>query len=170
VLQEQSTLPVKNGRRRHESVRPFDEAIRASRGICMLAPDLLERVATVDVAALCDANKDIRVMDPSLRPVTSFRQMVGRARTVRCRDDFLTVIQALCDSEPGEVLVVDGGGGTRALPGELFATEAVRRKLAGIVIDGACRDTAKLSTLHLPLSWLRPLRQLGSSSGVSVVS
>jgi regulator of RNase E activity RraA len=82
---------------------------------------------------------------------TSFRQMVGRAHTVRFRDDFLTVIQALCDAEHGKVLVVDGGGGTRALAGELFATEAVRRKLAGIVIDGACRDTAKLTALHLPL-------------------
>jgi regulator of RNase E activity RraA len=97
-------------------------------------------------------------MDPGLRPMTSFRQMVGRARTVRCRDDFLTVIQALADSEAGEVLVVDGGGGTRALAGELFATEAARRKLAGIVIDGACRDTLKLATLPLPfyVRWVCP--------------
>jgi len=106
----------------------------------MLAPDILQRVAAIDAAALCDADKNIRVMDPVLRPVTSFRQMAGRARTVRCRDDFLTVIRALHDSEPGEVLVIDGGGGTRALAGELFATEAARRKLAGIVIDGACPD------------------------------
>jgi RraA family protein len=117
----------------------------------MLAADLLARVASIDAAALCDADKDIRVMDAGLRPVTSFRQMVGRARTVRCRDDFLTVIRALHDSEPGEVLIVDGGGGTRALAGELFATEAARRKLAGIVIDGACRDTLKLATLQLPV-------------------
>jgi 4-hydroxy-4-methyl-2-oxoglutarate aldolase len=124
----------------------------------MLAADLLARVAAIDAAALCDADKDIRVMDAGLRPVTAFRQMVGRARTVRCRDDFLTVIQALDDSEPGEVLVVDGGGGTRALAGELFATEAARRKLAGIVIDGACRDTLKLAALQFPLyaRWVCP--------------
>jgi len=108
----------------------------------MLAPDLLDRVAALDAVALCDAGKDIRVMDVGLRPVTSFRQMVGHPRTVRCRDDILTVIKALQESETG-------GGGTRALAGELFATEAARRKLAGIVIDGACRDTLKLATLHL---------------------
>jgi regulator of RNase E activity RraA len=84
--------------------------------------------------------------------------MVGRARTVRCRDDFLTVIKALDESEPGDVLVVDGAGGSRALAGELFATEAGRRKLAGIVIDGACRDTPKLATLQLPVyaRWVCP--------------
>jgi regulator of RNase E activity RraA len=56
------------------------------------------------------------------------------------------------------VLVVDGGGGTRALAGELFATEAVRRGLAGLVIDGACRDTSKLATLGFPFyaRWVCP--------------
>ena len=124
----------------------------------MLASDIFNRVAALDAAALCDADKNIRVMDVGLRPVTAFRQMVGRARTVRCRDDFLTVIKALEESEPGEVLVIDGGGGTRALAGELFATEAARRKLAGIVIDGACRDTPKLATLQFPMyaRWVCP--------------
>jgi RraA family protein len=124
----------------------------------MLAPDILDRVAAIDTAALCDADKDLRVMGPGLRPVTSFRQMVGHARTVRCRDDILMVVRALRDSEPGEVLVVDGSGGGRALAGELFATEAARRKLAGIVIDGACRDTLKLTTLQFPMyaRWVCP--------------
>ena len=148
----------------------------------MLASDLLDRVAGLDAAALCDADKNIRVMDPGLRPVSSFWQMVGRARTVRCRDDFLAIIKALQESKPGEVLVIDGGGGTRALAGELFATEASRRELAGIVIDGACRDTLKLATLQFPLyaRWVCPAagtaqrlgatQQVVSCGGVTVTA
>jgi regulator of RNase E activity RraA len=52
---------------------------------------ILERLAALAAAAMCDAGRNVRVMDPGLRPVTSSQQMAGIARTVRCRDDFLTV-------------------------------------------------------------------------------
>src|SRR5262245_35460949 len=74
--------------------------LRVRREVHMLVSDILQRLATLDAAALCDADKDIRVMDAGLRPMTSFRQMAGRARTVRCRDEFLAVIRALHDAEP----------------------------------------------------------------------
>jgi len=45
---------------------------------------------------------------------------------------------------------VINAGGSRAVCGELFATEAKRRGLAGIVIDGLCRNVAGLRRLGLP--------------------
>ena len=43
------------------------------------------------------------------------------------------------------------GGGRLAVLGELFATEARRRGLAGVVIDGFCRDVHGLRALGLPV-------------------
>ena len=42
-------------------------------------------------------------------------------------------------------------GSRRAVAGELFPTEAARKGLAGIVIDGPCRDTKTIRTLDVPL-------------------
>jgi 4-hydroxy-4-methyl-2-oxoglutarate aldolase len=49
------------------------------------------------------------------------------------------------------VLVVAAGGSPHAVAGELFAGEAARRGMAGIVIDGLCRDTATLQRMTLPV-------------------
>ena len=61
------------------------------------------------------------------------------------------MFSALAEAQPGDVLVIATGGGTSAVLGELFATEAKRRGLAGIVIDGLCRDVAGLRRIGLPV-------------------
>ena len=60
-------------------------------------------------------------------------------------------MDALAEAAPGDVLVIAGNGATRALFGELFATEARRRGLAGIVTDGFCRDLRGLRGIGLPV-------------------
>eukprot|EP00752_Nemacystus_decipiens_P008191 g7327.t1 len=52
------------------------------------------------------------------------------------------------ESSPGEVLVVDCGGSQIAVAGELFTAEAKRRSLAGMLIEGACRDTETIARLR----------------------
>jgi regulator of RNase E activity RraA len=101
--------------------------------------DLRERFLTVDTTALCDADKATRVMDAGLRCRSANPVIVGPAFTVRCRSDFLGVLQAVESAAPGEVVVVDGGGLSVALAGELFARGALARGLAGLVIDGGYR-------------------------------
>lgn len=107
--------------------------------------------AEVDTTALCDAAGDIRVMSSALRCRSADPVLCGRALTVRCRDDFFGVIQAIERAEAGDVLVVDGGGRETALAGELFARVALAKGLAGIVIDGGCRDLRFIATCPLPV-------------------
>ena len=71
--------------------------------------------------------------------------MIGRAVTVEARGDLIPVLAGLQQAGSGDVLVVDAGSTSHAVLGELFASEAIRRGLAGIVVYGLCRDTATLA-------------------------
>jgi regulator of RNase E activity RraA len=113
--------------------------------------DLIERLLEIDVSALSDADKTLPVVDPAIRSMISDVRMAGPAYTVTAEDDHLPVMTALAEAAPGDVLVIAGNGATRALFGELFATEARRRGLAGIVADGYCRDLRGLRAVGLPV-------------------
>jgi 4-hydroxy-4-methyl-2-oxoglutarate aldolase len=72
--------------------------------------------------------------------------MIGMARTLQLGrpNDFLAVLVALTQLSAGDVLVVNTGGSTRAVAGSLFTTEATRRGVSGIVVDGPIRDVNEL--------------------------
>jgi regulator of RNase E activity RraA len=112
--------------------------------------DLLRRLRAIDSSTLSDAAKHLPVMDAGLRPLRPGLKLAGRAVTVAAADDLMPVIDGLARAGAGDVLVIDSGGATRAVAGELFGHEAARRGLAGIVIDGLCRDTGSLRELDMP--------------------
>ncbi len=113
--------------------------------------DLIERLLGIDVSALSDADKTLPVVDPAVRAMIAGVRMAGPALTVTAEDDHLPLMDALAAARAGDVLVVATNGGTRAVFGELFATEARRRGLAGIVTDGFCRDLRGLREIGLPV-------------------
>ena len=79
--------------------------------------------------------------------------LCGPAVTVRVRPgDNLMIHKALMMVQPGDVLVIDGGGDlTQALIGGLMRTTCLVRKLGGLVIDGALRDRLEWAEGGLPV-------------------
>lgn len=129
--------------------------------------ELTRRLGPLDTACICDAHAAVRVLDPAIRPLTDAPKLIGTAYTVTCRLDFLQVLKALKEARAGDVLVVDAAGGRRAVAGELFATEAARKGMAGIVVDGAVRDFASIRRIGLPVYARHVHPRAGGSSEVS---
>jgi len=79
--------------------------------------------------------------------------LCGPALTARVAPgDNLMVQKALDLARPGDVIVVDGGGYVgQALVGEIMASHARSRGIAGFVIDGAVRDLDFLAACELPV-------------------
>ncbi|MFD9700105.1 DUF1932 domain-containing protein [Lentzea sp. NPDC059081] len=118
--------------------------------------DLLPAFDGLAVANIGDARDRMGMLDGAVHALWRGARVVGRARTVWVRNgDNLALHRAIATSQPGDVLVVNGGGDvTRALLGELMAERAKLRGVRGIVVDGAVRDVVELEKIGFPV-WAR---------------
>lgn len=74
----------------------------------------------------------------------------GPAQTVLCFEDNSVVRAQLETPGEGRVLVVDGGGSTRvALVGDMLAGFAKENGWAGVVLNGAIRDSAEIDEMDV---------------------
>jgi len=113
--------------------------------------DIREILGKVSAANLSDALHRGGVLE-GLKALAPGFHMVGRAFTVRtCPGDWAKPVEAIDMAEPGDVIAIDCGGVPPAVWGELATESAKRRGLAGIVIDGAARDTGDIRKIGLPL-------------------
>ena len=68
-------------------------------------------------------------------------------------------------ANPGDILVLTSAEPAPvALVGELLATQAQTRGVAGILVDGAVRDLDELAAIGLPI-WTRFVRAQGATKG-----
>jgi len=87
-----------------------------------------------------------------LRPLSADMKLVGPAFTVRSAPgDWAKPVEAIDLASPGDVLVVEAGGVGPALWGELATHSAIQKRLAGVVVDGAVRDTPEILKLGFPV-------------------
>lgn len=113
--------------------------------------ELLAALQGIPVAVISD-NLDRLPGPVGLRAFHRSGALLGRAVTVKTRaGDNLAVHQALELIQPGDVLVVDGGGDvSRALVGEILKAIAESKGCVGFVIDGAIRDSATFAASDFP--------------------
>ncbi len=115
------------------------------------AGEILKILKTVSTSNLSDAmhrSGDLK----GILPVSPGSKMAGPALTVRTYPgDWAKTVEAVDTAAPGQVIVIDAGGVGPAVWGELATHGAIQRKLAGIVIDGAVRDTPEIRKSKFPV-------------------
>lgn len=116
-------------------------------------PSYIEAFRALPVANVSDSMSRLVAGGDRLRPMHGGGVLCGPALTVKtCPGDNLMLHKAIDIAEPGDVIVVDAGGDTtNALMGELMLAHAVKRGVAGFVLNGAIRDAEAIRAQDLPL-------------------
>ena len=105
------------------------------------------------VANISDCMARMTAGGTRLRPMHKSGYLAGPALTVKCRPgDNLMIHKALTMAQPGDVIVVDAGGDlTNSLFGEIMVATAIGKKVAGVVLNGAVRDSEEIGEGTFPL-------------------
>ncbi len=106
--------------------------------------------ATSDLCDVHKDNPDLRVLPAAFRSYGARPRFFGPVATVKCFEDNSLVKAAVDSAGLGRVLVVDGGGSLRrALLGGNLGRAAARNGWAGVLVDGAVRDTLELAACDI---------------------
>lgn len=116
-------------------------------------PALVEEFSKLASANISDAMANLNTMESGIKALFPGATLCGPACTVVTRSgDFVSILLGLHAARRGDVLVIDNQGNPDlALWGEITATEAQLKGVAGLVADGLVRDTAGIRKLNFPV-------------------
>ena len=114
---------------------------------------VVEQAAQFPSSILADVAGRRGALSGRIAPLAPSMKFAGPAVTVEVRPgDNLMIHAALALVKPGDVIVVDGKGDLNsALMGEIMCQQAVALGVAGVVIDGAVRDSEAIRQLGFPM-------------------
>jgi regulator of RNase E activity RraA len=115
--------------------------------------------ATVQAAAefassiLADVAGRRGAMDGRIQALSPAMRVCGPAFTIDVRPgDNLMIHAAIALAKPGDVLVIDGKGDqTAALMGTIMMMACRQLGIAGVIIDGAVRDSLEIDEMDFPV-------------------
>ncbi|MBI2717452.1 MAG: RraA family protein [Rhizobiales bacterium] len=126
---------------------------RIRRDIERPAPELVALLGEFETPDISDTLNRLYTMSHDIHNVVNAAALAGPACTVKVfPGDNLMVHKALDVARPGDVIVIDTSGSPRnAVLGDLVATKAKHRGIAGFIVDGLVRDLPALRDLGLPI-------------------
>ncbi|MEM9002064.1 MAG: RraA family protein [Cyanobacteria bacterium P01_F01_bin.86] len=87
-----------------------------------------------------------------LKPIDRAMKLAGPIITVQANNDLVTILAGIHQAKAGDIVVITNPSNeVVALIGDLIATEASRKGLGGIVVDGLVRDTTELIAIGVPI-------------------
>jgi len=115
--------------------------------------DVVRRAAELQPAILADVAGRRGALHGRIRALHPSMKFAGTAFTVEVRPgDNLMIHAAMSLAKPGDVLVIDGKGDLNsALMGTIMMTACKQLGLAGVVIDGAARDSLEIIEMGYPV-------------------
>ena len=118
-----------------------------------VAPQLVKQAAEFQAAILADVNGRRGALHGRVAALRPRMKLAGPAFTVDVRPgDNLMIHAAMALAKPGDVLVIDGKGDqTAALMGTIMMTACKKLGIAGVVIDGAARDSLEIDEMDFPV-------------------
>ena len=118
-----------------------------------VSPRLVEQAAEFQAAILADVNGRRGALHGRVAALRPRMKLAGPAFTVDVRPgDNLMIHAAMALARPGDVLVIDGKGDqTAALMGTIMMTACKQLGIAGVVIDGAARDSLEIDEMDFPV-------------------
>lgn len=118
-----------------------------------VSSEVVDQFRPLPVANVSDSMNRMFGGGPRLTMMHRDGQLAGPALTVKTRPgDNLMLHKAIDMAEPGDVIVVDGGGDlTNSLMGEMMLAHAMHRGVAGFVLYGAIRDADAFLQANLPV-------------------
>jgi 4-hydroxy-4-methyl-2-oxoglutarate aldolase len=118
-----------------------------------VSPELVNQAAEFQAAILADVAGRRGAMHGRIAALRPRMKLVGPALTVDVRPgDNLMIHAAIALAQPGDVLVIDGKADqTSALMGTIMMSACKQLGIAGVVIDGAVRDSLEIDEMDYPV-------------------
>jgi RraA family protein len=114
---------------------------------------LIDQLGKFSTPDMSDLMNRLYTMDPGIKNQINDQPVIGPACTVKVfPGDNLLVHKALDIARPGDLLIVDAGSSPmNGIIGDLIATKAKHRGIAGFVVDGYIRDLPGIRDIGLPV-------------------